>query len=118
MDERPRLVNIPGETLRSPSSQSFNMTVRPAICLPMSAISRIRRRYVTTIPRLSRERVSVKVGDDVLWLPVSDREFLAVVLSGQRYKALSQLIGNIKLSREARRVAERAYLERAGVESP
>ena len=90
------------------------MNAKEAICLPLSAISRIRRRYVTTIPRSSRKRVPVKVGDNILWLPLSDREFLAVVLSGQRYKALSELLGDIKISREARKLAEQTYFDHAG----
>jgi hypothetical protein len=75
----------------------------------MSAVTRIRPRYVITLPRSLRKRRKVKVGDNVVWLPVSDREFLAVILPSDRYHVLADLMSGIELSREARLAAEKAY---------
>jgi bifunctional DNA-binding transcriptional regulator/antitoxin component of YhaV-PrlF toxin-antitoxin module len=75
----------------------------------MSAVTRIRPRYVVTLPRSVRARRNVKVGDNVVWLPVSDREFLAVILPSDRYQVLADLMSGLELSREARLAAERAY---------
>jgi bifunctional DNA-binding transcriptional regulator/antitoxin component of YhaV-PrlF toxin-antitoxin module len=75
----------------------------------MSAVTRIRPRYVVTLPKSVRKRRNVKVGDNLVWLPVSDREFLAVILPSDRYQVLADLMKGIELSREARLAAERAY---------
>ena len=74
----------------------------------MASVSRVRPRFVVTLPRSIRKQ-RVKVGDNVVWMPISESEFLAVVLPPDRYKALADLIGEISLSREARRAAERAF---------
>ena len=50
------------------------------------SVTRIRPRYVVTLPRSLRKHRKVKIGDNVVWLPVSDREFLAVVLPSDRYQ--------------------------------
>lgn len=75
----------------------------------MTAVTRIRPRYVVTLPRELRKHQNVKVGDNVVWLPVSDREFLAVVLPSNRYKVLADLMSGIELSREAKLAADKAY---------
>lgn len=77
------------------------------------SVSRIRPRYVVTLPRSLRKRRTIKVGDNVVWLPVSEREFLAVVLPSDRYQVLADLIGGIELSAEARRAAETSYFSDA-----
>jgi len=64
---------------------------------------------VVTIPRSLRKRRNVRVGDNVVWLPVSDRELLAVILPSDRYRVLADLMSGIELSREARLAAEKAY---------
>lgn len=79
----------------------------------MSAVTRIRPRYVVTLPRSLRKRRKVKVGDNVVWLPVSDREFLAVILPSDRYQVLADLMSGIELSYEARLAAENAYFSSA-----
>jgi len=79
----------------------------------MSAVTRIRPRYVVTLPRSLRKRRKVKVGDNVVWLPVSDREFLAVVLPSYRYRVLADLMSGIELSYEAKLAAENAYFSSA-----
>ncbi len=79
----------------------------------MSAVTRIRPRYVVTLPRSLRKRRKVKVGDNVVWLPVSDREFLAVVLPSDRYRVLADLMSGIELSYEAKLAAENAYFSSA-----
>ncbi len=79
----------------------------------MSAVTRIRPRYVVTLPRSLRKRRKMKVGDNVVWLPVSDREFLAVILPSDRYQVLADLMSGINLSREARLAAENAYFSSA-----
>jgi bifunctional DNA-binding transcriptional regulator/antitoxin component of YhaV-PrlF toxin-antitoxin module len=79
----------------------------------MSAVTRIRPRYVVTLPRSIRKRRRVKVGDNVVWLPVSEREFLAVILPPNRYRVLAELMNGIELSREARLAAENAYFSSA-----
>ncbi len=79
----------------------------------MSAVSRIRPRYVVTLPRSLRKRRKVKVGDNLVWLPVSDKEFLAVILPSDRYQVLADLMSGIDLSHEARLAAENAYFSTA-----
>jgi hypothetical protein len=44
-----------------------------------------------------------------VWLPVSEREFLAVILPSNRYQVLADLMAGIELSPEARLAAEKAY---------
>jgi len=83
------------------------------VCAEMGSVTRVRERYVVTLPRSLRKRRKVRVGDNVVWLPVSDREFLAVILPADRYQALSGLMSGVELSREARLAAERAYFSRA-----
>jgi len=77
------------------------------------SVSRIRPRYVVTLPRSLRKRRTIKVGDNVVWLPVSEREFLAVVLPSDRYQVLADLMGNVELSAEAKRAAEASYFSHA-----
>jgi bifunctional DNA-binding transcriptional regulator/antitoxin component of YhaV-PrlF toxin-antitoxin module len=79
----------------------------------MSSVTRIRPRYVITLPRSLRKRRRIKVGDNVVWMPISDRELLAVILPADRYQVLADLMGGIELSREARLAAERAYYSEA-----
>jgi len=78
----------------------------------MSSVTRIRPRYVVTLPRSVRRRQNVRVGDNVVWLPVSDRELLAVILPSDRYRVLADLMSGVELSREARLAAEKAYFSR------
>lgn len=73
------------------------------------SVSRIRPRYVVTLPKSLRRHRKVKVGDNMVWLPVSEREFLAVVLPSDRYQLLADLMGNVGLTPEARRAAETSY---------
>ena len=75
----------------------------------MATVTRVRPRYVVTLPRAVRKNRKVRVGDNVVWLPVSDREFLAVVLPADRYEVLADLMREVNLSREARLAAERSY---------
>ncbi len=49
----------------------------------------------------------------MVWLPVSDREFLAVILPSDRYQVLADLMGNIELSAEARLAAQTSYFSNA-----
>jgi len=78
----------------------------------MSSVTRIRPRYVVTLPRSVRRRQNVRVGDNVVWLPVSDRELLAVILPSDRYRVLADLMSGVELSREAQLAAEKAYFSR------
>lgn len=80
----------------------------------MSAVTRVRPRYVVTLPKSLRKRRRVRVGDNVVWLPVSDREFLAVIMPSDRYQVLADLMGGLELSREARLAADKAYFSDAG----
>jgi hypothetical protein len=48
-----------------------------------------------------------------VWLPVSDREFLAVILPSNRYQVLADLMAGIELSHEAKLAADRAYFSGA-----
>lgn len=50
----------------------------------------------------------------MVWLPVSDREFLAVILPSDRYQVLADLMTNIELSAEAKLAAETSYFSNAG----
>ena len=77
------------------------------------SVSRIRPRYVVTLPRSLRRRRNVRVGDNLVWLPVSDREFLAVILPSNRYQVLADLMAGIELSHEAKLAADRAYFSGA-----
>ncbi len=77
------------------------------------SVTRIRPRYVVTLPRSLRKYGKVKVGDNMVWLPVSDREFLAVILPSDRYQVLADLMGNIELSAEARLAANTSYFSNA-----
>ena len=79
----------------------------------MSAVTRIRPRYVVTLPRSLRKHRNVRIGDNVVWLPVSDREFLAVILPSDRYQVLADLMSGIELSHEARLAAEKTYFSSA-----
>ena len=79
----------------------------------LSAVTRIRPRYVVTFPRSLRRGRNVRVGDNVVWLPVSEREFLAVILPSNRYQVLADLMSGIGLTHEARLAAERAYFSGA-----
>lgn len=79
----------------------------------MAAVTRIRPRYVVTLPRSLRHGRRIKVGDNVVWLPVSDREFLAVVLPSDRYQVLADLMSGIDISHEARLAAEHSYFSSA-----
>ena len=78
------------------------------------SVSRIRPRYVVTLPRSIRKQRNVKVGDNVVWLPVSDKEFLAVILPSDRYQVLADIMGNVELSTEAKLAAETSYFSNAG----
>ena len=78
------------------------------------SVSRIRPRYVVTLPRSLRKHRKVKVGDNMVWLPVSDKEFLAVILPSDRYQVLADLMTNIELSTEAKLAAETSYFSNAG----
>ena len=80
----------------------------------MSTVTRVRPRYVVTLPRAIRKHRKVRVGDNLVWLPVSDREFLAVVLPANRYEVLADLMRGINLSREARLAAEHSYFSNVG----
>ena len=80
----------------------------------MTSVTQVRPRYVITLPRSLRKSRKIKVGDNVVWLPVSDREFLAVVLPANRYQVLADLMSGVKLSKEARLAAERSYFSNAG----
>jgi len=80
----------------------------------MTSVTRIRPRYVVTLPRSVRKGRNVRVGDNVVWLPVSDRELLAVILPADRYRVLADLMSGVELSREARLAAERTYFSGAG----
>ena len=55
----------------------------------------------------------MRVGDNVVWLPVSDTEFLAVILPADRYQVLSDLMDGVELSHEAKLAAEKAYFSNA-----
>ncbi len=77
------------------------------------SVTRIRPRYVVTLPRSMRKHRKVKVGDNMVWLPVSDREFLAVILPSDRYQVLADLMGNFELSAEARLAAQTSYFSNA-----
>ena len=88
--------------------QTFILLVRN-----MTAVTRIRPRFVVTLPRSLRKRRNLKVGDNVVWLPVSDREFLAVVLPSDRYQVLADLMSGVELSNEARLAAEKTYFSNA-----
>lgn len=77
------------------------------------SVSRIRPRYVVTLPKSLRKHRNVRVGDNLVWLPVSEKEFLAVVLPSDRYKVLADLIGNVELTAEAKLAAESSYFARA-----
>ncbi len=77
------------------------------------SVTRIRPRYVVTLPKSLRKHRKVKVGDNMVWLPVSDREFLAVILPSDRYQVLADLMGNIELSAEARLAANTSYFSNA-----
>jgi len=79
----------------------------------MSSVTRIRPRYVITLPRSLRERGRIKVGDNVVWMPISDSELLAVILPADRYQVLADLMSGVELSREARLAAERAFYSEA-----
>ena len=79
----------------------------------LTAVTRIRPRYVVTLPRSLRKRGNVRVGDNVVWLPVSEKEFLAVILPSDRYQVLADLMKGIELSHEAKLAAERAYFSNA-----
>jgi len=76
-------------------------------------VTRVRPRYVVTLPRSLRKHRKIRVGDNVVWLPVSDREFLAVVLPANRYQVLAELMTGVNLSKEARLAAERSYFSNA-----
>jgi len=78
------------------------------------SVSRIRPRYVVTLPKSLRRRREVKVGDNLVWLPLSDKEFLAVVLPGDRYRVLDELMGDVKLTHEAKLAAEASYFANSG----
>jgi len=77
------------------------------------SVSRIRPRYVVTLPKSLRKHGKLKVGDNMVWLPVSEREFLAVVLPSDRYQILADLMAGVELSAEARRAAEISYFSNA-----
>jgi len=79
----------------------------------MSSVTRIRPRNVITLPRSLRERGRIKVGDNVVWMPISDSELLAVILPADRYQVLADLMSGVELSREARLAAERAFYSEA-----
>ena len=51
----------------------------------------------------------MRVGDNVVWVRVSDRELLAVISPSDRYRVLADLMSGIELFREARLAAEKAY---------
>ena len=81
-------------------------------------ISRIRPRYVVTLPKSLRSRREVRVGDNLVWLPLSDKEFLAIVLPADRYEVLDQLMGDVKLTHEAKLAAESSYFANSGKKAP
>lgn len=78
------------------------------------SVSRIRPRYVVTLPKSMRKRRNVKVGDNLVWIPVSDKEFLTVVLPADRYQVLADLMGEVDLSPEAKLAAQMSYFSNAG----
>lgn len=78
------------------------------------SLSRIRSRYVVTLPKSVRKGRNVKVGDNLVWIPVSENEFLAVVLPADRYQVLADLMGDVNLSPEARLAAQTSYFAYAG----
>lgn len=77
------------------------------------SVSRIRPRYVVTLPRSVRKRRKVKVGDNLVWLPLSENEFLTVILPSDRYKVLADLMGDVELTPEAKLAAEESYFVKA-----
>lgn len=78
------------------------------------SVSRIRPRYVVTVPRSLRKRRNLRVGDNLVWLPLSEREFLTVVLPSNRYRVLADLMGDIELTKEAKLAAQASYFATAG----
>lgn len=76
------------------------------------SVSRIRSRYVVTLPKSVRKRRGVKVGDNLVWLPLSEKEFLAVVLPADRYQVLAELMGDVELSPEAKLAAQGLYFSK------
>jgi bifunctional DNA-binding transcriptional regulator/antitoxin component of YhaV-PrlF toxin-antitoxin module len=78
------------------------------------SVSRIRPRYLVTLPKSLRKRREVRVGDNLVWLPLSDKEFLAVVLPADRYRVLDELMGDTKLTHEAKLAAEASYFANSG----
>ena len=83
------------------------------MCAQCMSISRIRPRYVVTLPRSVRKRRKVKVGDNLVWLPLSENEFLTVVLPSDRYKVLDDIMGDVQLTPEAKLAAEESYFAKA-----
>jgi len=83
------------------------------MCAQFMSISRIRPRYVVTLPRSVRKRRKVKVGDNLVWLPLSENEFLTVVLPSDRYKVLDDIMGDVQLTPEAKLAAEESYFAKA-----
>jgi bifunctional DNA-binding transcriptional regulator/antitoxin component of YhaV-PrlF toxin-antitoxin module len=77
------------------------------------SVSRIRPRYVVTVPRSVRRRRRVKVGDNLVWLPLSENEFLTVVLPSDRYRVLADIMGDVELTQEAKLVAQESYFAKA-----
>ena len=83
------------------------------MCAHLMSVSRIRPRYVVTLPRSVRRRRRVEVGDNLVWLPLSENEFLAVILPSDRYRVLGDLMGDVKLTPEAKLAAEESYFAKA-----
>lgn len=81
------------------------------------SVSKIRERYVTTLPKSLRRGGRIKVGDYLVWFPTRENQFLVAVAPAERYKALDELLGGVELSPESRRIAEKEYLKQAGGEA-
>jgi hypothetical protein len=60
-----------------------------------------------------RKRSNVKVGDNLVWISPSEKEFLTVVLPADRYQVLADLMGTVELSPEAKLAAQTAYFSNA-----
>jgi len=76
------------------------------------SISKVDSRYRITIPEDIRKIVNVKKGQKVMLIPRGDSITL-VLLREDLSKALDEFLGDIRLTRDVKRKAERYVLEQA-----
>jgi len=76
------------------------------------SISKVDSRYRITIPEDIRKIVNVKKGQKVMLIPRGDSITL-ILLRENLSKALDEFLGDIKLTRDVKKKAEKYVLEQA-----